>query len=73
MGTGVVDGVKSPVNIKKSYLFAINLNHLALARLNFIGLSYFHETCHNLPPLDDVGVRKKFASAPRFIPVPACP
>jgi hypothetical protein len=49
MGASVVNGVKSPVDIKKSYLLAINLNHLALSRLNFIGLGYLHETFHDSP------------------------
>src|ERR1019366_4292846 len=73
MGTSIIDGVKSPGDIKKSYLFVINLNHLALSRLKFIRLGYLHETCHKLPPLDDLGVPNKPASPSRFIPLPTCP
>src|ERR1035437_11132222 len=62
MGTSIIDGVKSSGDIEKSHLFAIHRNHLALARLNFIGLGYLNETCHKLPPLDDLGVSNEPAS-----------
>src|ERR1035441_5034276 len=62
MSTSIIDGVKSPGDIKKSNLPVINLKHFALSRMNFIGLGYLHETCHKLPPLDDLGVPNKPAS-----------